>query len=554
MNYKGSGITLLLFFVSLSVMLRQLLTNGFYSCVVTDSFTYSSWAWQFKEALGEGILYPRWMPRNYWGYGSPTFILYPPLAFYITSFFSLLTDSFILAMNLTKLAAVFISGIGMHYLVRELYDEKSALCSAIFYIILPYYVLQYYALGGYASAISFMWFAPILSFAYKYLSARQLRYGLYAGLCYAGLILTHLINAYMFTFVMIIFVTAISIENKRPLDIFSVPIIMITGFLVSAIYIVPLSAEKKFLQLAAFISEKRGFVFSDYFIFPFTPNFTPSNIFWLKFHDTFVTHTLLLSIMILFVSYMTFRCRGSDSTHVVRDRKFTLLLFLCVLSIFLLFGASSFIWRTIPLFAYIQFPVRWLHITIFTVPVLLGACLNRLQSSGRSGKTFVSTVVALFLICSIFDLGIISRACSFDHGELFPVKDVNFSTEHMPKSVRIELLDNRDDQEPARVIRGKGDAKIAVWKSTERIVDVHAVQNVVARVRTFNFPGWSAYLDGVPAAIKSETGTDAILVDVPAGNHRVYLVFQDTPVRKAGKFISLISFIAVISILIVSKF
>ena len=91
-----------LFCLSALIMLRQLISGDYFSCIIEDSYTYTSWAWQFVEALKEGVIYPRWMPLNFWGYGSPTFILYPPFAFYLVGFFNIFTDSIIAAMNISK--------------------------------------------------------------------------------------------------------------------------------------------------------------------------------------------------------------------------------------------------------------------------------------------------------------------------------------------------------------------------------------------------------------------------------------------------------------------
>jgi uncharacterized membrane protein len=152
-------------------MMRQLSTEGYFSCLVEDTYTYTSWASQFISALKEGVVYPRWTSLNFWGHGSPTFILYPPLAFYLTAFFNVFTGSVIMAMNITKYAALLTSGIGMFFLVREFYSDKVALLSAIFYM-LPFNVFGLYYYGTFASVVSLL----VLSdhaFAYKYIKNRQ---------------------------------------------------------------------------------------------------------------------------------------------------------------------------------------------------------------------------------------------------------------------------------------------------------------------------------------------------------------------------------------------
>ena len=151
-----------IFLLSLLLMLKQLASSSYFTIVVSDAYIYPSWAWQFKDALKEGIIYPRWMPLNFWGYGSPTFLLYPPLAYYLVALFNVFTDSIITAMNVAKFTALFLSGVGVYYFVKEFYPARVALLSAVFSIILPFNIFLVYIYGSFAALVSCLWFSPIL--------------------------------------------------------------------------------------------------------------------------------------------------------------------------------------------------------------------------------------------------------------------------------------------------------------------------------------------------------------------------------------------------------
>ena len=79
------------------------------------------------------------------------------------------------------------------------------------------------------------------------------------------------------------------------------------------------------------------------------------------------------------------------------------------------------------------------------------------------------------------------------------------------------------------------------WKSAERVVTVTAGKPLTLRIRTFYFPGWKAYVDGMPTPIKTEEGVGAMLIDIPAGKQVLILKFEDTPIRYVSKLISLFS-------------
>ena len=287
-----------LFVLSALLMLRQLASPGYFTVIVEDAFIYPSWAWQFNEALKEGTIYPRWLPLDFWGYGSPTFLLYPPLAFYMVALFNFFTDSIIAAMNLAKFTALFLSGAGMYFLVKEFYPARVALLSATFCVILPFNIFSMYLYGSFAAMISCLWFAPILLFIYKYCKTGGLKYMIYSGACYGGLILTHLITAYMFTFVILAFAIYLALVRKKPRDIIIIPTVLLTGLSLSAAYILPIIFEKKYVNLENFTSDT-NYIYSNFFILPDMTARIAQWRFWPIYYNTMALHTALFCLFIL---------------------------------------------------------------------------------------------------------------------------------------------------------------------------------------------------------------------------------------------------------------
>jgi len=524
-------------------MLRQLVSEAFFSCINDDTYAFTSRAWQFLEALKEGIIYPRWAHLNFWGYGSPAFILYSPLAYYLVAIFSIFTGSLITAMNITKFMALFLSGIGMFFLVKEFYSEKIALLTASFYIMFPYIIFQLYFVGTFYSIISFMWFSPVILFTYRYIKDKQNKDALYAGLCYGGLILTHLISAYMFTFVLGAFIISMAIIKRKPGYLMGLPLIITAGLLISAVYIVPVIFEKQFFTMSAFISY--GYNFSDFFILPDMTHKLPHDSLWPVYYNTFVSFILFL-IVILILSLILMlkseRVRTLKGIHSIN------IFFLCIaiVSLFLLFGFSSFIWVNVPFFKYIQFPYRWLNITTFAV-IFLSAVIFYAQYSHHKMKTKQGLFIVIFFLMFIFlDYKYINSAHIFTKQSLIPVKAVNWDYEK-PKWVDYEKIDQDEDIKRTVVIqKGEGSAEVMVWKSAERVIIVNARTPLTLRIRTFYFPGWKAYVDGVQTDIEIEKYVGAMLIAVPEGKHTLMLKFGDTPIRYVSKLISLSSLFVIV--------
>lgn len=543
---------LILFCIALAVMLKQFIASGYYSVITSDTFAYTSWAWQFTEALQEGINYPRWMPNDFWGYGSPTFILYSPLSFYLIAFLNIFSASIVVAMNFAKFFSLFLTGFGIFFLVKEFYPGKTAFCAAVFYILFPFNILQMYLFGSFATTISLLWYSPVFLFASRYFKYRQYKHLIYTGICYGGLILTHLIQAYMLSFVIAVFIIFMSAANKKRSDLLALPIIITIGILVSAAYLLPLFLESKFTNPNSFISKESGLLFSNFFLLPNLTSQLSPDMYWTFYYDTFALHFFLLVIITIWFASKVLII--NKDRIVLDERKNTInriFLSVAVWSLYLLFGASRVFWEIIPFFKYIQVPARWLNITVFSVTMLFASFVYVSEKTCASIKAYHYFIFVIYLTLISFDYYYINNAHIFTKDELLPVKSITWTKEHLPAGVEIAKLEQeKEDIRRAVIIKGEGKAEIVDWKSAVREVEIAAIKPLAIRIRTFNFPGWTAYIDGKRSEIATEEGTGTMLVNMPAGNHRLRLIFGDTPARYVGKIVSLSSLIFLSGVLL----
>ncbi len=544
---------LLIFLLSLLLMLKQLIIPGYFSVMINDAHSYTSWAWQFKEALTEGVAVPKWMPLDMWGYGSPTFIIYPPLSFYMVAFFSLFTGSTTTAMNMCLFVGLFFSGAGMFYLIREFYDNRTALLSALFYILLPYNIKQFYIMGSFASKVSFMWFAPILLFTYLYGKNGRRRDLVFASLCYGGLICTHIINSYMFSFVLLAFMIFVASKGKKSKDILRLSAVIPIGILLSAFYILPLVYEKHLINLQGFFTEGSGVYYATHFILPDRTGEVPPGLFWPVYYKSFIIVTVffVLSILLFYIPHLRTDRNADDHS---RNKLTSFFFGAASVSVFLLFGPSAFIWENVPFFKYVHFPVRWLNLTAFAVALLFASFSCLLRKNEKLRAFFCIFIAGMFFIFIYFDCHYIYHANIFSEGELIPLRAENSSIDHQLPWVDVKQLDKKSGyKKKLDIAEGLGRAQAVVWNSATRFIDVQAEKPVVLRIRTFNFPGWKASLDGRDIGIKTEDKTGLILINVPKGIHKVKLVFEDTPVRFYGKVISVLSLLSLLLFSILGK-
>jgi hypothetical protein len=83
---------------------------------------------------------------------------------------------------------------------------------------------------------------------------------------------------------------------------------------------------------------------------------------------------------------------------------------------------------------------------------------------------------------------------------------------------------------------------------------VRSPNGTALRFYTYYFPGWRVYIDGerLPdEALRHETVYGLITVDIPPGEHEVLLRWGDTPLRLAGKALTLLSLAIAIGLIVV---
>lgn len=153
-----------------------------------DSFWVDHvWASQFTALLGEGVLYPRWLPWSHEGLGSPVFYYYPPLAFHVAGLFGLLGLSTYASIIATFALAFFVSGIGAWYWLRG--RTAYPLLGALFFTLAPYHGFDFYGRGAIAESVAIA-FLPLLAIGLRRIA--EGRGWSLAAVAYAAIIFSHL--------------------------------------------------------------------------------------------------------------------------------------------------------------------------------------------------------------------------------------------------------------------------------------------------------------------------------------------------------------------------
>ena len=76
-------------FVVVASLISVLFSLAGFPAVGYDANVHLNWLDQFTRITAYSIAYPRWLPVSNGGFGSPTFYFYPPLEYWVASFFRL---------------------------------------------------------------------------------------------------------------------------------------------------------------------------------------------------------------------------------------------------------------------------------------------------------------------------------------------------------------------------------------------------------------------------------------------------------------------------------
>jgi hypothetical protein len=221
-----------------------------------------------------------------------------------------------------------------------------------------------------------------------------------------------------------------------------------------------------------------------------------------------------------------------------------------------------------------------LGMVTLVVALLAGACAEvvlRMLRTWRRHEAGLAFAVALWIVvgCTWFSLEEVVKP--YSNGNPFTPEAEPFNYALMPRTAYGDLF-HLPRVEPAELERGHGSVRVERWTPEHRAVRVELNDSDRLLLRAFNFPGWTAMVDGQPASIESSQalrvrtadGEEAVIrklelsgwspmvdgqsaqvieevtlgdiaVPLAPGTHEIRLDYRPTPVRRAANLITLTS-------------
>ncbi|MBI4058854.1 hypothetical protein HY404_01285 [Candidatus Microgenomates bacterium] len=560
-------VPILLIFISLLAS-RDLLLPGYFP--MHDDLQMMRQL-QLEKCFKDLQIPCRWVPDMGYGYGFPLFNYYPPLPYLVGQVFRLVGFHFTEVAKIIFLLSIMLSGFTMYLLAKEFWGRFGGVVSATFYIWAPYHALDVFVRGAMNESWALVWFPLLLWSTYKLIVSTSpapakrdhpssiLKWVMILALAWAALLLSHNIMVLIFTPVLAVWslwwLWRTGKFNKVPM----LAIGGIWGIGLAAFFTLPVFFEKNLVHVETLTQGYYEYIahFATFKQLFFSRFWGYGASVWMDgdgmaFPVGHVHWILALVIVVLTIASIIFKKKKKFNLNLV-----ALVGFLLVVGIgaaFMAHSRSTPIWLTFPFLSIVQFPWRFLTLTIFSLSFLAGALVVLLAPLRVIGKAIISALL-IFLIIFNFNFFRVERTGPVTDqekfsGEAWRLQQTAGIYDYLPKGARIAPQSAR--KEPLEIDSGKAEFSQTKegtnWLKTN--IKVNS-DNATVVVNIFNFPNWKAWIDGKKTEIKVLPKDDLARISllVPQGDHKLEVRLTNTPIRTVGNMISLISWFILLRIL-----
>lgn len=482
----------------------------------------------------------RWVPDMGYGNGYPLFNFYGVFAYYIGAVASYILGFIGAAKFLFFMPLVF-GGIGMYFLAKELFGGTAGLVGAVLFLFAPYRALDSYVRGAVAESFAIAIVPFALFLILRLIKTGENKYFLWATIFLAAFFLSHNIMTLIFT-PFIIFWSIYFLYANKWHGFKKVFWSILIGLGLSAFFVLPAYFEKNLVQTEALTRAELDFraqyvKINQLFLDrswnysgsqPQSANTISYQIGWPHWW------LVILAVAAIFIS---------------RKKNWKLaagLILIFAFSVFMTHNKSAFIWEKIKILVFVQFPWRFLSISVFTAG-LLGSYFV----SVFKGKVlyFVSAVIIVLTVLlnwsyfrpEHFYYGLTDREKL--SGTLWLDQQKGALLDYLPKTA----LEPRELAPSAPyVVSGKAEVNNFVNKSDKWSFRVNVDKDALIEAPVFDFPNWVTFVNGkiYPHTDKNVLGR--IGLSLPVGKYLVEGEFKNTKIRTVSNTISLLSLLTLV--------
>jgi hypothetical protein len=517
----------------------------------------------YQAALRDGQLPPRYLLDSLHGFGYPLFIFSYHLPWLLAMPFLWLGVSLYDCLKLLFILSFVCSGLTMYFWQRAFWASRWAgFIAAFLYLWAPYRFVDIFVRGSLGESWTFV-FLPLLFYS---LQGSTFKAVILGGVALAGLILSHLLIFLLTLPALLLFLLWLFLENRSfsaNLKKFKLNLLIFAlGLGLTAFYLLPavfLKQETVFNQLMAGTTTS----FNDHFptfkqllYSPWGYGFSfPGTNDAMSF-QVGVGQWLVAGASILFISWQFFKEFKNQKSKIkmkIQNAKITIAIIFVLLfsySLLMMQPISRPVWQVANKFAYIDYPWRYLFLTVFSASVLGGWLVARLNSihlkllKGFKKLRLTPAILAglvLISVCLYANRNHLRVNAWLDWPPQSFVGDGDTSNtfeEYTPRWADRQYL--KTPRPLIEILQGEGQATKVIKKSQRLSFEAENKTESRYRVNLLYFPEVSLTVDGQPQNYQYQ---DKGVLDfsLPAGKHQVVIEYQKTRLEKIGMGITILN-------------
>lgn len=453
----------------------------------------------FHQALVDGQFPVRFLGRLNYGYGYPVANFLYPGFMYLAEIPKILGFGFAGSIKIILGLSMIASSVFTYLWLGKIFNKLPAFIGSLFYLYAPYHLFDLYKRGSVGEVLALA-IAPFILWNIERKSF------FWSSIGVAFLILSHNTLALLFLPMILIYMF-FSLKRKQYTSI------LVVGLGLSSFFWIPAIFDLWYTVFSQTqVSEWRHY-FSDINLIGFS--------------------TLLIFVLSSFFL-----------VKKISKKRIAIFLFIAGLtSLFFATSFSDFLWKILPV-PFVQFPFRFLSITMLSTAFLSALLLNQFKGKMRFVFTFI-----LFIFLGFSTMPYLRPVAFFDKGDSYYATNEATTTvqdEYMPKWVKEKPTGHF--QNKIEVVKGRGNIEDVVSNSKQTSFNIITQEDSVVRANTIYYPGWKAFLDNKITDISYKNEKGLMDIQIPKGKHFVKLVFGETPMRLGSDIISIGSLLGLLII------
>lgn len=494
---------------------------------------------EMGRSLREGQFPVRWVENLGYGYGYPIFNFYGPLPYYIGGSLYALGVPALLATKIMFGLGVVAPAFVLFSVMSTYTGMAGALVGALLYLYAPYHAVQIYVRGA-VGEYYILIFWPLIVHAFLLLQEKAHRVqGVVLGsLSIAGAVISHTLLGYatvLFVGLGILLWLMVRLaQGRRFLPIVKSAVLLgLGGLSLSAFFWLPAVFEMAHTSVSSQVGGSS--FFADHFVCPvqlWSMSWGYGGSSTGCVHDGLSFMLGKLHILLAIVTIISWK--------IGLLRLYRPLLWMAtaiaLAGVFMTLHASLAVWRFLPMFAYLQYPWRFLSVAGFGIAMLGGISVGVFHTTWH--RAFVA-IVLCSAVFFVYEKRFVAQTV-IDAGKQEYISDIRW------RASRIS-----DEYLPAKIIRPNAETNVrsATIVSDDPVTVSAVVETVVFRqyiveataassVRAMiaYFPGWVYRVNDTVVFADIQGGFPSFSID--AGQSVITMTFTDTMIRTIANIIS----------------